>query len=77
MNSISIRRTLRALLPSAGGAELPLVVRTIDPGFSDLVDDGALLVRPDQHIGWRASGPSDDPVGAVRTALSALTHSAS
>ena len=62
----------RALAP-----DLPLVVRTIDTGFADLADEGALLVRPDQHVGWRAGGPSDDPVGAVRTALSALTRPAS
>lgn len=36
MNTISIRRALRALLPSAEGAELPLVVQPI--GF----DDGSL-----------------------------------
>jgi hypothetical protein len=58
-------------------ADLPLVVRTIDAGFSDLAADGALLVRPDQHIGWRAAGPSDDPASTLRAALATLTHSAS
>jgi 2,4-dichlorophenol 6-monooxygenase len=58
-------------------ADLPLVVRTIDVSFSDLATNGALLVRPDQHIGWRAAGPADDPVGTLRAALATLTRSAS
>jgi hypothetical protein len=31
--------------------------------------DGALLVRPDQHIAWRADRLPDDPVGALADAL--------
>ena len=31
--------------------------------------DGALLVRPDQHVGWRSAGASSDPVGALEAAL--------
>ena len=42
-----------------------------------LADDGALLVRPDQHVGWRAGGLVADPIGTLRDALAALTHSAS
>jgi 2,4-dichlorophenol 6-monooxygenase len=56
---------------------VPLLVRTIHAGFADLAADGALLVRPDQHVGWRANGPVADPVSTVRAALAALTHSAS
>lgn len=33
---------------------------------------GALLVRPDQHVAWRAPGPAADPVSALRSALGAL-----
>ncbi len=32
-------------------------------------EDGALLVRPDKHIGWRAMGMVDDPEDVLRTAL--------
>jgi hypothetical protein len=31
--------------------------------------DGALLVRPDQHIAWRAEHLPPDPAGALTTAL--------
>jgi 2,4-dichlorophenol 6-monooxygenase len=32
-------------------------------------DDGAVLVRPDQHVGWRATGMADDPEAALRGAF--------
>ncbi len=31
--------------------------------------DGALLVRPDQHVAWRSRGPVDDPDAALAQAL--------
>ncbi|MFZ4812233.1 MAG: hypothetical protein ACOYL9_12895, partial [Ilumatobacteraceae bacterium] len=37
-----------------------------------LGDIGAILVRPDQHVGWRAATLGDDPVGAIRAALDRL-----
>ncbi len=54
---------------------VPLDVVLIDPGFADLADEGAVLVRPDQHVGWRTATMVDDPVAALQSALSALTHS--
>ncbi len=34
-----------------------------------IADDGALLVRPDGHVGWRAIGPSKDATADLRAAL--------
>ncbi|MFD4721474.1 hypothetical protein ACFWOY_25780 [Streptomyces sp. NPDC058423] len=33
---------------------------------------GAVLVRPDRFIGWRAHGAATDPVAELTTALDAL-----
>ncbi|WUH92876.1 FAD-dependent monooxygenase [Streptomyces sp. NBC_00433] len=39
---------------------------------------GAVLVRPDQHVAWRATGAETDPAGALTEALSlVLGHRAS
>jgi len=38
----------------------------------DVGEDGAVLVRPDKHIGWRSQGLGDDPEGALFDALSAI-----
>jgi 2,4-dichlorophenol 6-monooxygenase len=35
----------------------------------EIGDGGALLVRPDRHIAWRASEPSDDPATDLLAAL--------
>jgi 2,4-dichlorophenol 6-monooxygenase len=32
--------------------------------------DGALLVRPDQHIAWKSSGKLDGAMGSLATVLS-------
>jgi 2,4-dichlorophenol 6-monooxygenase len=37
--------------------------------------DGALLVRPDQHVAWRAPRGVDDPRAALRAALAAILGS--
>lgn len=37
--------------------------------------DGALLVRPDQHVAWRSARGVDDPRGALRSALAAILGS--
>jgi len=37
-----------------------------------LGDIAAILVRPDQHVGWRAAIVGDDPAGAIRAALDRL-----
>ncbi|MFI5895045.1 FAD-dependent oxidoreductase [Actinoplanes sp. NPDC051513] len=38
----------------------------------EIDESGALLVRPDKHIGWRAAALSDDPATALREALSQI-----
>lgn len=41
---------------------------------SELGPEGAVLVRPDQHIAWRTGeAPADDPAGTLRAVLSHLT----
>lgn len=45
-----------AVRPWAGRVDL---VAGLPPAGSDLSDAGALLVRPDGHIVWAASGPTD------------------
>ena len=36
--------------------------------------DGALLVRPDQHVAWRARSAAPDPAAALSDALRAVLH---
>ena len=38
-------------------------------GLREVEESGALLVRPDKHIGWRAATLPDDPESALRDAL--------
>jgi 2,4-dichlorophenol 6-monooxygenase len=35
-----------------------------------IADDGAMLVRPDNHVAWRSFGSSDDPAGELARAVS-------
>jgi 2,4-dichlorophenol 6-monooxygenase len=72
----------------AVGAELgvPLEAVVIGPGrevtdiyydwarIREVAEEGALLVRPDKHIGWRSMGLPDDPEGALRSALASLLN---
>ena len=63
---------------------IPLEAVVIGPGreVTDLYDDwaklreidesGALLIRPDKHIGWRSAVLPDDPEAALRAALTAI-----
>ena len=39
---------------------------------SEVAENGAILVRPDRYIGWRATGLVDDPSTALRTALCSI-----
>ncbi|WFS13576.1 hypothetical protein P9K37_00100 [Rhodococcus aetherivorans] len=39
-----------------------------------MAEDGAVLVRPDTHIGWRAHRVADDPVAALRDAMLRILH---
>ncbi|RIK09272.1 MAG: phenol 2-monooxygenase [Acidobacteria bacterium] len=40
----------------------------------EVAEDGAVLVRPDTHIGWRAHRMTDDPVSALRDAMLRILH---
>jgi 2,4-dichlorophenol 6-monooxygenase len=72
----------RAARQLAEEAELPLDAVRIGHLDGDLYDprcawlrqreiqsDGAILVRPDRHVAWRASTASDDPRGELAAAL--------
>ncbi|NHI12077.1 monooxygenase, FAD-binding [Streptomyces sp. KO7888] len=37
-----------------------------------ITDDGALLVRPDQHVAWRGTGACEDPEQALTQAFAAV-----
>jgi 2,4-dichlorophenol 6-monooxygenase len=39
-----------------------------------VAEDGAVLVRPDKHVGWRADRLPDDPEGALYGAVSAILN---
>jgi 2,4-dichlorophenol 6-monooxygenase len=70
------------------GAELGLEIRTrvIGPRRAiedhsgdwararEIRDSGCLLVRPDQHVGWRAEALAADPEAALRQALAAILN---
>lgn len=38
----------------------------------EIEESGALLVRPDKHIAWRAMSMPEDPEGALRTAMTRI-----
>jgi 2,4-dichlorophenol 6-monooxygenase len=38
----------------------------------EVEESGALLVRPDKHIAWRAMSMPEDPEGALRTAMTRI-----
>jgi 2,4-dichlorophenol 6-monooxygenase len=38
----------------------------------EVAEDGAILVRPDKHIGWRSMDMPEDPERALHTAMSSL-----
>jgi 2,4-dichlorophenol 6-monooxygenase len=39
-----------------------------------VAEDGAVLVRPDKHVGWRAGRLPDDPEGALYGAVTAILN---
>jgi 2,4-dichlorophenol 6-monooxygenase len=68
----------------AAELDVPLETVVIGPGravtdlyydwarIREIEEDGALLVRPDKHIGWRSVTLPQDPNKALRAALSSL-----
>jgi 2-polyprenyl-6-methoxyphenol hydroxylase-like FAD-dependent oxidoreductase len=53
-----------------GGADLRLLSASFTDAYG-VADSGAVLVRPDGFVTWRATSMSNDPSAAVATALSA------
>ncbi|MEC7495820.1 MAG: FAD-dependent monooxygenase, partial [Pseudomonadota bacterium] len=39
---------------------------------SEISDTGCLLIRPDQHVGWRAADMTSDPEGELRRVLKTI-----
>jgi 2,4-dichlorophenol 6-monooxygenase len=68
----------------AGDLGVPLAVVVIGPGQQvtdlyfdwartrEVAEDGAILVRPDKHVGWRSMTLPPDPQGALFAAMSAI-----
>lgn len=64
---------------AALGVELPVFRVGVHGDYDDvyrdwqqvreITDAGALLVRPDRHIAWRAEAGGDDPAGALTAAM--------
>ncbi|MDX6354765.1 MAG: 2,4-dichlorophenol 6-monooxygenase, partial [Streptomyces sp.] len=81
---ITGERWAEAAAKVAAALRVPVSVVVIGPGrevtdlyfdwagLREVEEDGALLVRPDKHIGWRAARLPHDPEAALRAALSAL-----
>ena len=71
-----------AAAAAVGDGPVPLTVARFgadvtDPSgawdaVSGIGSDGAVLVRPDQHVAWRAVGVPADPAAGLRDALDAL-----
>jgi 2,4-dichlorophenol 6-monooxygenase len=50
-------------------------VRAPDAGWSSVCEvepGGALLVRPDQHVAWRARSAPEAPLSSLRRALTTI-----
>ena len=59
-----------AFLAAARRMRIPLnIVRPDDPRLRSRYQASLALIRPDQHVAWRGSGPSHDPVGVLATAV--------
>ncbi|GAA1704471.1 FAD-dependent monooxygenase [Microbacterium sediminicola] len=74
-------RWVEAARAVAAERGIPLAVHRIGPGgdvadlygdwsrVSEIGEQGAILVRPDQHVAWRHADVADDPAAALREAL--------
>lgn len=68
----------------AASRNLPIEVIIVGPGrqYTDLYfdwerirgvgEDGAVLVRPDKHVGWRVQNLPEDPAASLHTALASM-----
>jgi len=72
------RSWVEAASDLAGDDALPLRALSINDGaFASAYEidtSGAVLVRPDGHIGWRSRSITHDPSGALRDAISMILH---
>jgi len=57
---------------SLNADEGPADVQGLWAAERGLTPEGALLVRPDNHVAWRSAGRSPDPRAALLDALHAL-----
>ncbi|WP_025619754.1 FAD-dependent monooxygenase [Salinispora cortesiana] len=46
------------------------------PRVREVTDEGAILVRPDNHVGWRSRGAGANPTGELAAALGRILESA-
>ena len=64
----------------AATVEVPLTAHAIAddawPELYGVTPAGAVLVRPDGHVGWRHPGPSDEPLAALTAALTTILTAA-
>ncbi|KAB2343606.1 FAD-dependent monooxygenase [Actinomadura rudentiformis] len=42
--------------------------------FRQITDEGAVLVRPDNHVAWRSTSGSEDPAGVLADAVARVLH---
>jgi hypothetical protein len=63
----------RAAVTSASAAlGIPLTMHCVGDAIAGLPPEGALLVRPDDFVGWRCDEFPGDPENELRQALSAI-----
>ncbi len=56
------------LVAAAGSAGIPLkVLDAGEDGARDLYERDLAIIRPDQHVAWRANEPPDDPASLWAT----------
>jgi 2,4-dichlorophenol 6-monooxygenase len=53
------------------GPDAPYTSRTWQD-VREVADDGAVLVRPDNHVAWRSTGPADNPEGVLAAAMATV-----
>ena len=71
------RYSLKGLLGGPTAASLRIGPDIADPEGAwaaqlGIAPDGALLVRPDQHVAWRSVGRASDPRAVLDAALAAI-----
>ncbi len=65
-------RSAAAEATSTLGVQVDFAPLRVPRGLLGVLDDGAVLVRPDAHIGWRCPRAARDPATALVDALRAL-----